>query len=332
MSTNQTKQSSSSPPKKDDINFPKLKTPNSANPKSSNQNPTKPTFSGIAKKSPKPRPNVSYAHSKEQGIIFPAIDGITIEQYIIGVGDTLDFDHPENVTFASRISNGRILIFLATTDLVNKFITKHQGISIDGKFIPARKYVNPSKRITMSNVLPTIPNEELENHLKKLNIIPTSKVSFVKAATTNSRYSHVMSGRRQVYVNDNCELPSIIEVKYSDETYTVFITSDEMVCYNCKMRGHISSSCKANATDIGTEEIPKNCEEENLTTNSEASVMEEGLHISTKRQLDSTTSVSTDHTQDNLSIKKNPELEPPPLKVKPITKKNQIGRKQAKFQ
>lgn len=76
-----------------------------------------------------------------------------LENYISEVGDILNYNYPENITFVTRISNSRFLIFLSSKELVHEFITKHHGITVREKFIPARKFINQLKKSSKFSLL-----------------------------------------------------------------------------------------------------------------------------------------------------------------------------------
>jgi hypothetical protein len=91
----------------------------------------------------------------DQAIVMNSVDGIKQTQYIIALNKITD---SINIIFASRISNNRFCIFLKSQQIANDIINKHSAIHIDNIEIPIRKLINPSKRIILSNVYPTIPN------------------------------------------------------------------------------------------------------------------------------------------------------------------------------
>lgn len=61
--------------------------------------------------------------TKEQAIVLDAIEGITIKEYTVTIGN---INGPNNIRFVSRISNGRVCIYCNNQEVVDKFIDTHQ--------------------------------------------------------------------------------------------------------------------------------------------------------------------------------------------------------------
>jgi hypothetical protein len=58
------------------------------------------------------------------------------------------------------------------------------------------------------------------------------------------RLSHVLSFRRQIYVqsDDAIGLPDSVVLKFDNTNYRIFMTFDD-ICFKCKMVGHYASDC-----------------------------------------------------------------------------------------
>lgn len=93
--------------------------------------------------------------NRDQAIILHAIANTVLFEYVKAVGDIVT---PKNITFASRISNNRICIYLSSSNIVNDLLSAHESISINSKTIPIRRLITPAKRILISDVSPTIPH------------------------------------------------------------------------------------------------------------------------------------------------------------------------------
>ena len=65
---------------------------------------------------------------KDQAIVTEVIDGLTIKDYTLAIGKIVK---PENVLFVSRISNGRVCVYLSSQDLVNKLTDPGMKVFID---------------------------------------------------------------------------------------------------------------------------------------------------------------------------------------------------------
>lgn len=61
--------------------------------------------------------------------------------------------------------------------------------------------LTPVQRIILSNVFPVIPNFEFENIFKKNNVKLCSKISTFKTEMTDPEYGHILSFRRQKYID-----------------------------------------------------------------------------------------------------------------------------------
>lgn len=179
---------------------------------------------------------------KNQAIVFNAIDGIKLGDYIIALGPIVK---SRNIMFASHMSNRRVCIYLSSVSIVDSFINNHAGINIANNFVQARRLISPAKRIIISNVSPCIPHIHLEAILKSNGLKVVSPISFMRVGSVLEEYKHVLSFRRQVYVvlENNDKLPETLLVEFEDEKYRIFLSTDEMRCFKCKAVGHISTNC-----------------------------------------------------------------------------------------
>lgn len=195
----------------------------------------------------KERQNKFNFPERDQAIIFDSIDSTKKNDYIFGVGGLIG---PKNIIFASRVSNGRICIYLSSKELLEKFMNEHGGITINENFIVARRLVSPAKRIILSNVSPSIPHDIVEKELKRFGLKVVSPISFIRAGVSQPEYSHVLSFRRQVYivVEENDKIPESILIQYKENYFRIFLTNDELRCFNCNKIGHIAVKC--------TEQVP----------------------------------------------------------------------------
>lgn len=201
-------------------------------------NSTNTSFATIVKESR----NKFQFPERDQAIVFDAIDNTKKNDYIVGVGGILG---PRNILFASRVSNGRICIYLSSKELVEKFMSDYQGITINDVFIGARRLVSPAKRIILSNVSPCIPHDIVEKELKRSGLKVVSSITFIKAGMNLPEYSHILSFRRQVYVvlEDNDRVPDSLLIEYKQNFFRIFLTNDELKCFICKKPGHIANKC-----------------------------------------------------------------------------------------
>jgi hypothetical protein len=178
---------------------------------------------------------------KEQAVVCNATDGLMLQDYVRAIGSIVS---PKNVLFASRISNERICIYLSSKSLVDDVVLNHSSITINDKVVGVRRLINPARRIILSNVCPSIPHHVFENQIRALGFTVLSQMSFVRARILDDEYSHVLSFRRQIYVqpDDAIGLPDSVVLKFDNTNYRIFMTFDD-ICFKCKRIGHYASDC-----------------------------------------------------------------------------------------
>lgn len=183
--------------------------------------------------------------SRQQAIVFNSIDGIPQKEYELAIGKIVK---PINIIFISKISNNRFCIFLSSKQVLDNLMQHTQSITINDHNIQIRRLINPAKRIILSNVWPSIPNRLILDELKNIDISPTSQLNYLKAGINMKGYEHIMSFRRQMYINneDISKLPSSLIVNYIDNQFRIFFTDDTLTCFFCKSNGHTSNNFKIN--------------------------------------------------------------------------------------
>lgn len=193
------------------------------------------TFADIASNVTLPKMN--------QAIVFNSINNIKQIEYVIAISKIIP---AENIQFVSRISNNRFCIFFNSQAIMENLLKTHPAIHVNGTEIPIRRLINASKRIILSNVYPTIPNHLILNALHEIGIKTTSQICHMKAGFATEQFAHILSFRRQVYINQDSvsKLPSSITVTLDNTTFRIFITDDTVTCFQCHKTGHFSSQCK----------------------------------------------------------------------------------------
>lgn len=197
---------------------------------------------------------LSYAASmqsfptKEQAIVIESHDGITIKEYVIAIGK---LTNPSNIRYVSRISNGRICIFLSSKKCVEDLILTNPKILINNISLEVRPLLTKNKRIILSNVCPVIPNHEIEEKLLKLGVKPTSKITPLRAGLSIPGFSHILSFRRQMYIQneDFAKLPETIQIEYEGTYYWIYFSTDSPTCFLCKTEGHLAKHCPDNLSE-----------------------------------------------------------------------------------
>lgn len=181
--------------------------------------------------------------NRKQAIILNAVEQLRNIDYVAHIGTLVG---PNNIKAISRISKGRICIFLAKVELVEQVVRDHSITEINGYQINIRRLITPSRRIIMSNVCPSIPNDVLERAIiGNLGFTTTSPITYLKAGLGMDMYKHVISFRRQVYIkpDDNIDLPPSIIINNEGTEHRIFMSFDELICFACKQKGHIASRC-----------------------------------------------------------------------------------------
>jgi len=186
---------------------------------------------------------------REQAIVLHPVDGLLLKDYIIAIGQIIS---PNNIIFVSKISMSRVCIFLSSEHILCSLLEKTQNkIKINQHEIPIRRLLNPAKRIIISNVCPSIPNQTIMHALEQINIIPISEINYLKAGIKEAGYEHILSFRRQIYIKheDIPKLPGSLLININETNFRIFFTDDTITCYTCKSIGHTSMSCNKNITD-----------------------------------------------------------------------------------
>ena len=179
---------------------------------------------------------------QEQGLLLDCVEDLNLTDYTCAVGSIVQ---PKNVIFASKISNNRIRLFLTSKLLVDDITGKNKFLVIKGKRVTIRPLIVKQQRIILANVCPTIPHSVLEEMIDNLNIKRSSYISWLKATISSEGYNHVLSERRQVYVDpeDVNKFPEILKVRFDNAVYFIFPSTDTIRCFECKNDGHIAKMC-----------------------------------------------------------------------------------------
>jgi len=179
---------------------------------------------------------------KEQAIIIEITDDIQQHEYVYAIAE---ITKPENILFMSRISKDRFCIFLSSVELVDCVVNNPTPIIINEKPIKIRRYFNPDKRIIISNVCPTIPNETILSELNNIGINPTSQIIHLRAGVKKDGFAHILSFRRQMFISTETtiNLPYSLLINHEGSNHRIFFSDDSLTCFKCKKIGHTSSSC-----------------------------------------------------------------------------------------
>lgn len=145
---------------------------------------------------------------KDQAIVFDSIDNIPQIDYVLAICKLIP---SKCINYVSRISNNRFCVYFTDKNSVDYLIENHSNIVInDHSSIKIRRLINPAKRIIISNVSPAIPNISIKALLQEHNIQLLSQITHINAGFNIKELAHILSFRRQVYINPNdfAKLPS----------------------------------------------------------------------------------------------------------------------------
>ena len=183
--------------------------------------------------------------TRDNGIVFRARDTVSVRQYLISLVNQIS---NAQVLSASRISNGRIAAYLSSREAVVEAV--QNGLTYDGSYIELTPLVQPTTRLTLSNVYPEIPNTVLIHNLSSFCKV-VSQVRSIPLGFKEKHLSHIMSFRRQVHVllKPNVTPPEHINFSYLGTNYRVFLSTESVRCFSCGEYGHISRACKKQGTD-----------------------------------------------------------------------------------
>lgn len=197
--------------------------------------------------------------TKSQAIVIDSVDGAPIKEYIQSIGNLIG---PANIKFVSRISMSRVCMYLSSESIVNKLTGEPTNIKIGNNDLLIRPLETKYKRIIISNVCPIIPHFVLENKLKEIGVRIGSKINFLKAGISDAGYSHILSFRRQIYIHpeDLKIIPESLKIEYDGTTYWVYLSSDTMICFICKTKGHPAKHCPSNKVN---NDMLDSCSQEN---------------------------------------------------------------------
>lgn len=178
----------------------------------------------------------------EQSILIDSLVDASHEECILALSEIVP---TSKIRFSSRIANNRICVYLDSKQTVDKIIESKKCIVVNHQIIPIRPYVPRNKRIVFSNVHPLIDDSLLETELKKINVKILSPITSVRNGFSSKILSHIISFRRQVYIDpeDLLKVPSRISIDLDDTTFWIYISSDSSACFDCKQEGHIAKNC-----------------------------------------------------------------------------------------
>lgn len=182
---------------------------------------------------------------KDQAIILDSAKGLFLNDYIITIGKLVG---PKHIKSASEsFKNNNICMYLSSAEIAAQLVEDHPVVTIRNNEIKIRRLFTPTKRLLISNVCSSIPNEAIEQSLKTIGLKLVSPITTVKLNIDNKEYSHIESFQRQVYISpswENAAVPTTFTVNWENTPHRFVLSQDEeMVCFTCKKTGHTNDQC-----------------------------------------------------------------------------------------
>lgn len=166
-------------------------------------------------------------HGAKQIDYLDAIDKIVSAEHIVSIGKNTD---------------GRYVVFFTDQSFANSILI--EGIEIQGQYVSALPVTIRPIRVLVSCISPNIPDIEILNFLKNYGKVTSGLRPVPINSNENEKYRHILSTRREVYIqlNPDTVLPPRVKIIYEDVT-SYFTLDTEVNCYKCKKSGHIASNC-----------------------------------------------------------------------------------------
>lgn len=180
------------------------------------------------------------------------VEGLNLTDCMCAIGEIIE---AKNIVYATKISNQRICLYLSNKGLVDEITNKFNFVKIGGAKVKMRPLITKQQKLIFSNVAPPIPHYVLDDIIDSLNIKRRSPITTLKASIAKEGYGHILSSRRQTYIDpsDVDKLPELIKIGFEDVTYYVYPSTDVLKCFTCKMEGHVAKYCPStteSSTDV----------------------------------------------------------------------------------
>ncbi|KAJ8672626.1 hypothetical protein QAD02_003885 [Eretmocerus hayati] len=114
---------------------------------------------------------------RDAAILIDAVDNLTIRDYALSIGNIIG---PENMCSISRISQGRICIYMKAVNTAEYLVAQTKYVNINNHRLAIRPLNTQAKRILISNVHTVIPNSILAEIFDNYNVTLKSRVVRLK--------------------------------------------------------------------------------------------------------------------------------------------------------
>lgn len=115
-----------------------------------------------------------------------------MQGYTLAIGTVIE---PWNIKFVSRISHGRVCLYLVSKETAGALMENHKKIPIGSQSLKIRSLMSRAKRIIISNACPVISNHEILAEHAKANITPCSQITYIRAGINDPGFSHALTFR-----------------------------------------------------------------------------------------------------------------------------------------
>lgn len=182
--------------------------------------------------------------TKKFAIVIENTQAVSQDSVLRAVADIVS---GANIHYVTRLSGGRICVYLSNEECVNK-MCQEGGVVIDVEYFPVRRYVTEATKFVISNCPPEFSDDDLKKLLEPYGRI-VSAPSRLRVNTAHNDLKHVKSWRRSIYIiipSDSNDPPKKIPiVNNADGTKSIlYVDRDELVCAHCLAPGHIKEKCK----------------------------------------------------------------------------------------
>lgn len=199
--------------------------------------------SGIPSTSTTGQHQQTYVPIRKNAVIIDNTQEISQDQCLRAVADVVG---GRNIHYCSRLSGGRVCIYLTDQDCVTSLVSQG-GVTVGPIFLPCRRYVSDATKFIVSNCPPELSDEDLKSLLEPYGKI-VSAPSRLRVTTSHDDLKHVKTWRRSIYmvIPDSApEVPKRMLISGTDNNrYTLYIDKDEIVCTYCLTPGHLEERCK----------------------------------------------------------------------------------------
>lgn len=189
---------------------------------------------------PRPKPSTAHTPSKKeaaprrptprehQAIVFDLYPECEIEHCTKALCSKVS---PKDILYASKKPRGQISYYLRSVELA-KQVTKQEFEINNGSVISCvqPRLLRPVQTVTISNVSPAIPNSFIEEEILPFYLVsPKSEITAVKSELSGPDFSHVLSFKRQFYIDsqDALKLPKSADIKIGDRVEKVYFTVEK---------------------------------------------------------------------------------------------------------